>query len=214
MGRSLVSTLPVRVFHALGARGRALPVAVCSGAAMASPNPCVLFESNRTGGGVLITVLTTRGGTWDFAVRRPDAAIKPRGALSYVGNRIYNSSAYHQTCQVAVRRHATTTFAIAVHNRGTLPATITVNAAGSTSRFRVSYLAGLTGTNGISAAVESGRYVLKRVPAGATRYIRIRVTPRGTARVGSTFGRTVTARSTQSTVAVDAVRARLKVSAG
>ena len=70
----------------------------------------------------------------------------------------------------------------------------------------VEYLAGRTGTTNITAAVEAGTYTLSKVAPGATKYIRMRITAKGTAEVGSAFGRLITASSVHASVARDAVK--------
>jgi hypothetical protein len=146
-----------------------------------------------------------------FAVHRPDAAVKLKQDSSYVGFDTYNTTAAHQIRTVQTKRQTTETFDIAVRNRRSVVDAFRLKGQGSTTNFAVKYLAGLRGTTNITNAVEAGIYTLTTVAAGGTKYLRLRITVRGTAKIGSTFGRLVTVRSVHASVAKDAVKGVLNV---
>jgi hypothetical protein len=75
----------------------------------------------------------------------------------------------------------------------------------------VQYLAGLSGSTDVTHGVVAGTYTLRNLPPGATKYLRVRITPRSTAPIGSALARLVTTVSTHASGARDAVRAVVKV---
>jgi hypothetical protein len=156
------------------------------------------------------TMSAPRSETARFA-HKPDAWVKLKGAAKYRGIGVYNTTAVHQTRRVNAKRTKTKTFDISVQNRGSGPVSFKLRGAGSTTNFKVVYLAGLTGTTNITSAVKAGTYKLKNLPSGARKNIRIVITVRSTAKIGASFNRLITARSTETTLARDAVKCRIDV---
>jgi hypothetical protein len=146
-----------------------------------------------------------------LAVHKPDASIKLGSDSSFIGGGVYNTTATGQTRVVKAKRKATRTFDIAVRNRGTGTEGFKLKGPGSVTNFTVKYLAGRTGTTNITGAVHAGTYTLRDVPAGGTKHIRMVITVKGTAVIGSTFGRLITATSTQASTAKDAVKGVVNV---
>ncbi|HXJ64408.1 MAG TPA: hypothetical protein VNN79_11690, partial [Actinomycetota bacterium] len=180
-------------------------VTACTAAVPPKPDPCVSSET-VSGGALKITVSTTSAATWNFAVRRPDAKIKLGSDSSSVGGGIYNLTGFRQTRTVEAMRGVTKTFDIGVQNDGTSVTGFRLKGLGSGTDFTVKYLTGLTGTTDITSGVVAGTYTLRNVPADGTKFIRLQITVRSTAAIGSMFGRLVTAVSTQAGVARDAVK--------
>jgi hypothetical protein len=146
-----------------------------------------------------------------LAVHKPDVSIKLGSDSSYIGAGIYNTTAVGQTRVVKAKRKATRTFDIAVRNRGTGTEGFKLKGLGSVTNFTVKYLAGRTGTTNITGGVKAGTYTLRDVPAGGTKHIRAVITVKGTATIGSTFSRLVTATSTQASTAKDAAKGAVSV---
>jgi hypothetical protein len=144
-------------------------------------------------------------------VHKPDGAIKLRSDSSYIGNRVYNTAARRQTRKVKAKHGATKIFSIAIHNRGSAIDSYKLKCLGNSTDFDVKYLAGLRGTTRITRAVVAGTYALRRIRAGATKYIRMVITVRHTAPIGSTFKRLVVARSVHARTARDAIRGLVRV---
>jgi hypothetical protein len=160
-----------------------------------------------------LTMKTAHAAAATF-VHKPDAEIKLASGSKYLGADVYNTTARDQTKAVKAKRGTTETFDIAVQNPGTGPDTYRLKGLGNTTNFTVRYLAGKSGTTDITAAVEAGTYTLSNIARGGTRYIRMRITVKGTASVGSTFGRLVTATSTHASTAKDAVKGVVNVASG
>jgi hypothetical protein len=206
---SLISGAKVAVFRTQRARPK--EVGACTSVAPISPDPCVSDESTTPSGALKVTVLTSSAGTWNFALHRPDTAIKLKPDSSYVGFDTYSTTAVHQVRVVNAQRRTSVTFDIAVRNRRNAVDSFKLKAPGGATNFAVKYLAGLRGTTNITGAVEAGRYILSDVPAGGTKYVRMQITVKGTAKIGSTFGRPVTATSVHASAAKDVVKGVLNV---
>jgi hypothetical protein len=210
LDHSLVSSPPVDVFRARTERSAPVKVGVCTSESPPHPDPCVASETAASGG-LQVRVKTSRASTWSFAVHRPDAAIKPGPAASYVGGGVYNLTGVGQTSTADARRGSTKTFDVAVQNRSDVADSFRLKGQGDSPNFTVKYLAGRTGTTNITAAVEAGSYTLSNVAPGDTKYIRMLITVKGTAPIGGVFSRLVTATSVRARVAKDAVKGLVDV---
>jgi hypothetical protein len=147
-----------------------------------------------------------------LAVHRPDVSIKLGSDSSYIGAGIYNTTGTGQTRVVNTTRGATRTFVIAVQNRGSGAEGFKLKGLGGATNFTVKYLAGGTGTNNITGGVLAGTYTLRDVPAGGVRHLRMVITVKRTAAIGSSLGRLITATSTEASTAKDAVKGSVNVS--
>src|SRR5215217_1570474 len=159
-------------------------------------------------------VIATSGGgatfpaTWDmFEIQlpqyRPDAQVRLSTAASYVGNNVYNATGTNQAATVTTAAATSRTFTVNVQNDGAVSDSYVLRGPGNSTGFTVRYLAG---TTDITTAVVNGTYTLSGVAAGAARSISMQVTVGAGAAVGSVKSSLVTATSTHSGTAVDAVR--------
>ncbi|MBA2558871.1 MAG: hypothetical protein H0V07_03120 [Propionibacteriales bacterium] len=159
-------------------------------------------------------VIATSGGaptfpaTWDmfeiqFPKYRPDAQVKLSGAASYLGNNVYNTTGDTQTIGVTSAAGTTKTFVINAQNDGAVGDSFVLNGAGSSAGFTVKYFAG---TTDITSAVVNGTYDLTSIAPGSAKLIQMKVTVGGGASTGSVKSGLVTAKSTHSVQAADAVR--------
>jgi len=142
---------------------------------------------------------------------RPDGSIKIAGASTYLGNNVYSTIGTHQTTTATRRRGGKVTVVIRVQNDGTSTDSFRLKGPGGSSAFGVHYYAGLTGSQDITAAVTAGTYRLSNLAPGATRVIRLVVTVRSSATIGSLRSWLVTATSAHDSTRKDAVKAGLRV---
>jgi hypothetical protein len=142
---------------------------------------------------------------------RPDGSIKIAGASTYLGNKVYSTIGTHQTTTATRRRGGKATFVIRVQYDGTTTDSFRLKGPGGSSAFGVHYYAGLTGSQDITAAVTAGTYRLSNLAPGATRVIRLVVTVRSSATIGSLRSWLVTATSAHDSTRKDAVKAGVRV---
>src|SRR5829696_22395 len=159
-------------------------------------------------------VIATSGGgatfpaTWDmFEIQlpqyRPDGQVRLSTAASYVGNNVYNATGTNQTASVTTAAGTSRTFMVNVQNDGAVSDSYVLRGPGNSTGFTVRYFAG---TTDITSAVVTGTYPLSGVAAGAARTISMQVTVGAAAAAGSVKSSLITAASTNSGIAVDAVR--------
>lgn len=151
--------------------------------------------------------------TWDmFEIQyppyRPDAQVRLSSASAYTGNNVYGTTGGNQTLTVTAARGTTRTFVVNVQNDGAAADGFVLRGPGSSTGFTVRYFAG---TTDITTAVVNGTYRLTGVVAGGARSIQMRVTVGSGAATGATRSSVVTATSTHSAAAVDAIRTVVRV---
>jgi hypothetical protein len=142
---------------------------------------------------------------------RPDSQVKLSTVAAYTGANIYNTGGANQTVSVTSAVRTTRTFLVNVQNDGVVADGYAIKGPGSSTGFTVKYFAGTSGTTDITAAVVAGTYRLTNVAVGAAKAIRMQVTVAGTAVRGATKTSLVTATSTHSATAIDAVKTVVKV---
>jgi hypothetical protein len=158
-----------------------------------------------TGGG------STFPATWDmFEIQssqpsqsRPDARVRVSGAAAYTGNNVYNTTGTNQTVNATNARGTTRTFQVNVQNDGSVTGSYSLRGPGNSTGFTVQYL---NGTTNITTAVVNGTYRLTNIAPAGSRTITMRVTVGSGAAIGSSKNSLVTATSTGTGAAADAVR--------
>jgi hypothetical protein len=154
------------------------------------------------GGGVLNDFIAF------YRLRQPDAQIKT-SSTSFVGNNVFNTTGTNQTRSLTRNQGATATFTIRVANDGFATDSFTLQGTGSQSGFTATYM---RGTTNITAQVVAGTYTISNLARGSSVDITLSVlvgnsVPNGTARSWI-----VTATSTGSGSAKDAVKATVTAS--
>jgi hypothetical protein len=142
---------------------------------------------------------------------QPDGKIKVSGTATFVGNDVYNTTGASQTRTANAKRGVSKVFVLQWQNDGTAADDFALKGPGSNAKFTVKYLAGATGTTNITAQVVAGTYVTTSVPVGGSRTIRVVVTVKASAIIGSSRIVLVTATSQADGAAKDAVKAVVRV---
>lgn len=142
---------------------------------------------------------------------RPDALVKTKSAHTYLGNKIYNATGARQSIVARTSRRSTATFDILVQNHGTATDNVKLRGAGGTKVFGVRYYTGTSGGRDITYAVTHGSYALNGLAPGQWRIIRLVVTVRSGASVGSSRSWLVLGWSTHDGSRKDAVKATVRV---
>lgn len=141
-------------------------------------------------------------------VMRPDSQVKLSGDATYVGNNIYNSSGSGQQRTAGARRGTRATFYLRIQNDGNISDSFRVRAAGSSSAFYVHYFSGSTD---ITNLVTGAGYVSRALSPTSGVTLRLEITVRGSASIGTIKSWLVTAISQQRPVRLDAIVAKVKV---
>src|SRR5205814_8424788 len=116
-----------------------------------------------------------------------------------------------QKAAAKVPRGSEVVFIMRVDNEGNVADSIGIRGRGDRGRLGVRYLAGYTGMQGITRAVESGTYHTATFAPGSARVIRLVVRVGRGARVGASASWILTAASRSSSAARDAVKAVVTV---
>jgi len=140
--------------------------------------------------------------TYVVASRRPDGRIR-KGAGATVGNDVINTTGAGQNRSARVLRGRSATFFVTVQNDGSHPERIRVWGQRSTRHFTVAYW---TGGQNVTAGVQAGSYRTPVLGPGGIRTIKVVVTVRNTAPVGSRIDRLVSSTSTNDPTRKDVVR--------
>ena len=135
---------------------------------------------------------------------KPDAQIRIGSTGTFVGNDIYNTTGTGQTRSTTVGNLGASTFYARVQNDGNLTEPIKVKGTAGTTRFTVAYFAG---TTNITSQVVAGTYQTAALAPGGKTNIKIVITARSGAPIGSTIIVKVKETSTTTTTAKDAVKA-------
>lgn len=141
------------------------------------------------------------------AVRRPDAELRRSTEQAFVGNNVYNTTGANQTRTIVRQRNRTATFFVRIRNDGNVTESYKVTGTRGNARYTVVYRQGSTV---ITGAVTAGTHTLANVAPGATRTIRVDVTPRSSAPRGNR-NTLVTVRTATAPVVKDTVKAVVHV---
>lgn len=115
---------------------------------------------------------------------QPDGLISLARNRLYAGNDIYNTTGANQTKEATVKAGNARTFFIRGQNDGDARDAFKVKGCEPSTGFKVTYLAGLTGTNDITQEVLAGTYKLRRVIPGARKTFRVVIRAANGADVG------------------------------
>jgi hypothetical protein len=107
---------------------------------------------------------------------RPDCRVRLLSESKLRGNGVYNTSGSGQTRATTAPAGTTTTYVLSLQNDGQNADALSLAGPGSALPFTVRYLAGLSGSTDITAAVVAGSYRTVGLAAGATKAVRLRVT--------------------------------------
>ncbi len=135
---------------------------------------------------------------------RPDAQLRLGTSGTFVGNDVYNGTGTNQSRSANVANRGAATFYARVQNDGNVTEPIKVKGTAGTTRFTVAYFAG---TTNITPQVVAGTYQTAALAPGAKTNIKIVVTARSGAPIGSTITLKVKETSTTTTTAKDVVKA-------
>jgi hypothetical protein len=160
--------------------------------------------------GVRMGADTAVQATFTPLVRKLDARIRT-GRAPFAGANVYGSRGWNQGIVRRATPGSQVAFVILLVNHGNAPDRFRIRGPGDRGPFRVRYLAGWDGSDGIGDRVRSGRYVTNTVYPLGERSIRLVVSIPRKARFGSTATWLVIARSTGLPSASDAVAARVVV---
>lgn len=119
--------------------------------------------------------------------RGPDGQISLRRSKGYVGNDVYNISAKKQTKRSTAEPATGRTFFIRAQNDDNVPDSLQVRGCKSEPKFKVTYLAGVTGSTRITSAVTNGIYTLRDVDPGTKKMLRLKVAIKPTAEIGDVW---------------------------
>lgn len=139
------------------------------------------------------------------ATRRPDGRIR-RGTGAFAGDGTYNTTGTSQTAADSRRPGQAATFTLSLQNDGSDAEKLRVAGQGSTSQVTVAYFSGATN---VTAAVVAGTYKTPPLAPGADHRLRMTVTPRAGALVGTVLTRKVTASSDNDATVKDVVKAKV-----
>ena len=156
----------------------------------------------------------------DFAVARylvgaPVASYQPDGSIklgkgAYVGDNIYSAAGANESVLASTARGTTKRFTIKIENDGSATDSFTVLGEGAQTGFSVTYK---QGTTDITSQVVAGTFAVGGLAPGAFATIKISITVKSTATVGATNSWLITLTSAADTSKLDAVTAKVKVSA-
>lgn len=125
---------------------------------------------------------------------RPDGRIKKGARGVYIGNDVYNATGVGQTVDGFAARGASFTYYVSVQNDARIPDRLVLDGTRSTSTYAVRYT-NPAGAN-ITSAVTAGAYTTPVLGAGAGYAVKVEVTVKTIAPIGSSLSATLTARST------------------
>jgi hypothetical protein len=162
------------------------------------------------GGGPLSDMTTSQGQGFEASAvlvetwpdSRPDARISLVGGR-VVGDDIYNATGARQSRASSAHRGGTVTFRLSIQNDGDARQCFGVKGSGSTSGYRVRYL---RGTTDITGPVVAGTYRTPRISPDSAYSLKVVVTVRSNADIGSYLSRRLTVWSSADDGIRDAVR--------
>lgn len=154
-----------------------------------------------------------RATTTTASARQPDNHIKltSEAATLYVGDNIYNTDGTSQTKSMYVDQLQAASYTIRIQNDGNASDNITVTGTAGNASFTVAYFDAASGGTNITSSVTGSGWATGSLAAGATKEIRVEVTPTASAAVGSTYNVLVTSTSASDNTKRDAVKATTTV---
>ena len=168
----------------------------------------ILLTSTSQGDSNADTVKAT---TTVSSAYQSDNQIKNSSEGTYIGDNVYNSDGTNQTRAQNVDTDATATYHIRVENDGNNADTFAVTGTGGATDWTVTYYDALVGGSDITGSVTGVGWNSGALVSGATREIRVEVTP-GVGAGGGTFREILVTSTSQGDANVDAVKATTTVS--
>ncbi|MBC7631445.1 fibronectin type III domain-containing protein [Aeromicrobium sp.] len=138
----------------------------------------------------------------------PDGGISSSASSGYVGNNVYNTTAFGQTKTASAKRTATRTFYARLYNDGNVTNNFIVRGSAALAGSTVRYY---SGTTNITTAMRSTAGWIVTLRPGAYKLIKVRVTVLRTARTGSLKPATVSTRWLGDASRTDVVKGVVKV---
>ena len=149
--------------------------------------------------------------TWNFtsvtAIYQPDNQIRNRGEETYIGDNTYNTTGADQTKSQTVDNSVTATYEIKVENDSNAPDTLNVSGTAGGGGWTITYYDALSGGSDITSDVIGGGWSTGLLAPGASKEIRVEVTPDSTLAGGSSKEVLVTSTSAFGDASQDAVKA-------
>ncbi len=154
-----------------------------------------------------------RASTTTTSANQPDNHIKlsSEAATLYVGDNVYNLDGTNQTKTMQVDPLQVASYTVRIQNDGNASDNMTVTGTAGNTNFTVAYYDAATGGNNITSSVTGSGWTTGSLAVGATREIRLEVTPAASATPGSTYDVLVTSRSGLDANKRDAVSASTNV---
>jgi N-acetylneuraminic acid mutarotase len=179
-------------------------------AAMYSGSAYIADGGTKAGGGGATDIQQVLSLTTTPPSGQPDCRVRLLSESKLLGNGVYNTTGVGQTRAVTTTA-TVTTFVFSLQNDSTSTDTLTMSAPGSATRFTARYLAGLSGSTDITAAVTAGSYRTVALAPGATRSVRLQVTVASGTASGTSMTWLATIGSVASPSTHDACAARITV---
>lgn len=140
--------------------------------------------------------------------RQPDETIRARKTEAFVGEDVYTANGFLQVATREARIGRTATFTVKVTNDGDRFATYSVAGCRSNDLLRARYYVGVLDVTG---KVNGGRFRVKNLSAGDSVVLKLQLTPRDGAALGSTLPCRIASTSVWGEPSTDAVRAKVIV---
>ena len=138
---------------------------------------------------------------------QPDNQIGNKGEETYIGDNIYNTTGADQTKSQTVNNNVTATYEIKVENDSSAPDALNVSGTAGGGGWTVTYYDALTGGSDITSDVIGGGWSTGVLAPGASKEIRVEVTPDGTLPGGSSKEVLITSTSAFGGTTQDTVKA-------
>jgi hypothetical protein len=139
---------------------------------------------------------------------QPDGHVRRSTDAAFVGDGVLNATGAGQTRTTGVTRSHAATFVVRIQNDGSGVDSTVVRGQRTVGRFRVQYL---RGNLDVTGQVVAGTYRVADLAPGATVNLRVVISARANGARGSVVTATVTLRSEAVASAVDAVRAKVRL---
>jgi len=140
------------------------------------------------------------------ATYQPDNQIKNQGEATYIGDGTYNADSTNQAKSQIVDNSVTATYEIKVENDGNTSDTFTVTGTAGSDGWTITYYSLTEGTDITSDVIEDG-WSTGALASGASKEIRLEVTPDSTLAGGSSKEVLVTSTSAFGGTTLDVVKA-------
>jgi hypothetical protein len=151
------------------------------------------------------------GGGGGTPIYQTDAQIRYARSAVWLGNDVYNLDATNQVAKGRIKRAKSVTFVLRFQNDGNNADDFFLHGPGNAPGFTVTYFNAPSGGSNITASVLDGSYQTLAVAPTASAYVRIVVTAKKSAPIGTVRSWVVTATSLGDPTKQDVVKAQVKV---